>query len=166
MGHSSVTYLTLNTSKNAMTLRCRIMLFRCNNAIRSWFYFNFRIATLQEHLHLIFAIFMVSWFYLASELKEMSKASKKQHVSCFLTNCTSKEEPLAEEGNDTGKAVLWHFPLSRLQQTEVKWTEEWQKNKVPTELGFSVSITGYSSLQMINPTPTHIVIYCIYMHTP
>lgn len=68
-------------------------------------YFISRIATLEVH-HLIFAIFIVSWFYLASEQKEMSKPSKKQNMSCFLANCTSKKEPLIEEGNNTGKAVL------------------------------------------------------------
>lgn len=49
----------------------------CNMMMTTW------IATLEVH-HLIFAIFIASWFYLASEQKEMSKPSKKQNMSCFL----------------------------------------------------------------------------------
>lgn len=68
--------------------------------------------TLEEHLHFIFAIFIVSWFSMAPEQKEMPKPSQKQNMSCFLANCTSKKS-LSEEGNDTGKARLLIFFIER-----------------------------------------------------
>lgn len=134
---------------------------KCFHAIWWQLYFNSRIATLEGHIHFIFYIFIVSWFSLAPEQKEMPKPSQKQNMSCLLANCTSKKS-LTEEGNDTGKAMLLIFFIER---TEAEWSQLiWRKKEKqnPRSVKFlcTTYITGISpSLFKYNKPPTHAHIY-------
>lgn len=132
---------------------------KCFHEIQLWLYFNYRIVTLVKHLHFLFAIFIMSWFFLASEQKEMPKPSQKQNMSCFLANCISKKSSLIEEGNYTGKAGLLIFFIeqakaewSQLKEEKTRIPDLWNFSPLPTSQDISPCLFKYDK-------PTHMQTY-------